>query len=60
LKLSAKDSFYLIEAQLRNFKFSNGKDSDVQHLGAALGVTELELGDSELLLALVPQHVVES
>jgi len=59
VKLFAKDSFYLIQEQLSNFKFSNGEDSDVQHLGAAQGVRELELEDSELLLALIPD-VAES
>jgi len=55
LKLYAKDSFYLSKKQLRNFKFSIDEDSDVQHLGPAQVVKELELEDGELLLARVPK-----
>lgn len=55
LKLSAKDSFGLTKKQLRKFKFSDDESSDVQHLGVAQRVRELQLEDNELLLALVPQ-----
>jgi len=56
LKLFAKDPFYLIKKPLRDFKFSNDEDSDAQRLGAAQKVAELELEDSEILLARVPQQ----
>ena len=54
MKLSAKDSFGLTNKKLRKFKFSEDEGSDVQHLGVAQRIKELQLGDDELLLALVP------
>ena len=54
MKLSAKDSFGLTKKKLRKFKFSEDESSDVQHLGVAQRIKELQLGDDELLLALVP------
>ena len=55
LKLFANASFSLIKNQLCNLKFSDDEDSDVQHLGAAQMMMELELESREILLVLVPQ-----
>jgi hypothetical protein len=54
LKLFAKDSFSLIKSQLHDIGFRSSEDSHVQHLGTAQRVTELELEDSKLLLAMIP------
>ncbi|KAH9060288.1 hypothetical protein EDB87DRAFT_1683853 [Lactarius vividus] len=54
LKLSAKDSFSQTRKQVNGLKFSDEEDSDVQHLGAAQRMMELQLKDSEILLAMIP------
>ncbi|KAH9032113.1 hypothetical protein EDB84DRAFT_1438713 [Lactarius hengduanensis] len=54
LKLSARDSFGQTTKQVSDLRFSDEEDSPVQHLGAARRMMELQLQDSEILLALVP------
>ncbi|KAH8986414.1 hypothetical protein EDB86DRAFT_3246109 [Lactarius hatsudake] len=56
LKLSAKDSFSQTRKQVGNLRFSDEEDSHVQHLGAAQRIMDLQLEDSEILLALEPRQ----
>ncbi|KAH9032117.1 hypothetical protein EDB84DRAFT_1561174 [Lactarius hengduanensis] len=57
LKLSAKDSFSQTRKQVSNLRFSDEEDSHVQHLGAAQRMMDLQLEDSEILLALDPMSL---
>ncbi|KAH9026590.1 hypothetical protein EDB85DRAFT_2149032 [Lactarius pseudohatsudake] len=54
LKLSAKDSFGQTTKQVSDLRFSDEEDSPVEYLGAARRMMELQLQDSEILLALIP------
>ncbi|KAH9173927.1 hypothetical protein EDB89DRAFT_2068160 [Lactarius sanguifluus] len=57
LKLSAKDPFSQTRKQVSNLRFSDEEDSHVQHLGAAQKIMELQLEDSEILLARDPMSL---